>query len=33
MPIAAGHLAEVFDLAFEPAPDDVVSLFRVPDVA
>jgi lipoyl(octanoyl) transferase len=33
MPIAQGHLASVFDLAFEPAPQEIASLFQVADVA
>jgi len=32
-PIAARHLATVFDRDLVPAPDDVASLFRVADVA
>jgi lipoyl(octanoyl) transferase len=32
-PVAARHLAAVFDLDLVPAPDDVSSLFLVPDVA
>jgi hypothetical protein len=27
------HLADVFDLAFEPAPDEVVRRFTTPNVA
>jgi len=33
LPVAVRHLAAVFDLELEPAPDDVATLFRVPDVA
>ena len=32
-PIVARHLAEVFDLAFEPSPPEIVTGFRAADVA
>jgi lipoyl(octanoyl) transferase len=33
MPVATRRLAAVFDLVLDEAPDDVASLFRIPDVA
>jgi lipoyl(octanoyl) transferase len=32
LPLAEGHLSEVFDLSFRPAPGEVVSPFQVADV-
>jgi lipoyl(octanoyl) transferase len=32
-PIVERHMAEVFDLAFEPSPEGIVELFRSPRVA
>jgi lipoyl(octanoyl) transferase len=31
LPLAEQHLAEVFDLAFEPAPRGIVTAFQVAD--
>ena len=31
LPLAERHLAEVFDLAFEPAPREIATAFRVAD--